>query len=64
MTGIYFGRQTQKKNEAIASGAKGQFYKNTVYFVRDMPYSCFLPWFKRFGFLASFQQVHFHRGYQ
>ena len=30
-----------KNGDALALGAKGQFYKNTVYFVRDMPYSCF-----------------------
>ena len=34
-----------KNSKVLASGAKGQFYKNTVYFVRDMPYSCFCALF-------------------
>ena len=37
--------EKKKRTEALASGAKGQFYKNTVYFVRDMPYSCFCALF-------------------
>ena len=32
----------KKRHVRLASGAKGQFYKNTVYFVRGMPYFAFL----------------------
>ena len=35
------GFDTEKLQEDDARRSEGQFCKNTVYFARDMPYSCF-----------------------
>ena len=52
---------SSKKGKSLARRAKGQFCKNTVYFARDIPYSCFLVLTRIYGFLPSFQGVPFHR---
>ena len=51
----------KEKPYHLARRAKGQFCKNTVYFVRDIPYSCFLGLTRFYEFLPSFQGVPFHQ---
>ena len=53
---------SKNKSQSLARRAKGQFCKNTVYFARDIPHSCFLGLTRFYGFLPSFQGVPVHRG--
>ena len=56
-----FCQHDSKNPESDARRSEGQFCKNTVYFVRDMPYSCFLGLTRFYGFLPSIQAIPFHR---
>ena len=51
----------KKASKPLGSYPKGQFCKNTVYFARDIPYSCFLVLMRIYGFLPSFHGVRSHR---